>query len=708
MKSVRQLKSISSIFCICFFTNTYVFAQKSLPDTSLLDEIVVTATRTERKLSNVAIPTTVISSRLIQLSGSLRLNEILQEQSGLLLTSGSGSSAVGGGIFGNGIQMQGLSPDHTMILLDGEPLIGRQGGVMDLSRFAIGNIRKIEIVKGPSSSLYGSEAMGGVVNIITEPLQGKQLQATLRTGSFYNNDVALSGNYTGQKAAIYFYSNRNSSNGYDLNKATPEKTVDPFYSYTNQLKFSYNFSPATKLIISSRYYYSNQDSYYAINSPVLNVGGSGTVKDYNINPVLYHRFSHIVKSQLRLYASGYSFVQQLDSIANGKKYYADNFNQYFFRAENQTDIDCSKNNTFTFGGGYTVQNVNTSRYREPKQQHMFHAFAQDEWVYRKNLTIIAGLRYDYNSDFATRLSPKLSTNVKLNNKIQLNASYGAGFKAPDFRQLYLNFLNNAGDGYSIFGSSEFSVNNLLEQKMLGLVADILPAAYQIKSLMPEISSGFNLGAKIKADDKLNLDLNFFRNEIANLINYLPVAVNSNGTSIFSYVNVNSAFTQGAEINTTYQLFKNIKLSGGYQFLQTGDKDILQQIKNNKIYGRDMVNGAARLMTTKDYSGLLNRSKHMANFRVFYDDATSGWSASIRFIYRSRWGVLDKDGNGFANMDAEYAPSNLQINTTVAKKFNNHFTAQFGINNLANQTNAQFMPNTPGLNWFISMNYSLKK
>jgi outer membrane receptor for ferrienterochelin and colicins len=708
MKGISQKNCFVGLFSVCFFASTVVFAQKNLGDTSVLDEIVVTATRTERKLSNVAIPTTVISNRVIQLSGSLRLNEILQEQSGLLLTSGSGSSAVGGGIFGNGIQMQGLSPDHTMILLDGEPLIGRQGGVMDLSRFAIGNIRKIEIVKGPSSSLYGSEAMGGVVNIITEPLQGKQLQATVRTGSFNSKDIALSGNYTGLKAAIYFYTNRNSSNGYDLNKSTPEKTVDPFYSYTNQLKFSYNFSPATKLIVSSRYYYSNQDSYYAINSPVLNVGGSGTVKDYNINPVLYHRFSHITKSQLRLYASGYSFVQQLDSIGSGKNYYADNFNQYFFRAENQTDIDCSKNNTFTFGGGYTLQKVNTSRYREPKQQHMYHAFAQDEWVFRNDLTIIAGLRYDYNSDFSSRLSPKLSANYKLTDKIQLNASYGAGFKAPDFRQLYLNFLNNAGDGYSIFGSSEFSVNHLIEQQQLGLVADILPAAYQIKSLKPEISNGFNLGAKLKAADKLSFDINFFRNDITNLINYLPVAINSNGTSIFSYVNVNSAFTQGAEINTSYQLFSYFKICGGYQYLQTADKDILQLIKNGKVYGRDIVNGTARLLTTTDYSGLLNRSKHMANFRMFYDNTKNGWSASLRFIYRSRWGVVDKDGNGFANMDAEFAPANLQINTTVAKKINAHFTAQLGINNLGNQTNAQYLPNTPGLNWFISMNYSFKK
>ncbi|MBM3440704.1 MAG: TonB-dependent receptor, partial [Bacteroidetes bacterium] len=159
------------------------FALKSL------DDIVVTATRTERKLGNVAIPTFVIPQQQIRLSGLLRLNEILQEQTGIFITGGSGSNAVGGGVFGNGIQLQGLSPDHTMILLDGEPLIGRQGGVMDLSRFAIGNIQKIEIVKGPSSSIYGSEAMGGVINIITEQTNNRKIQAGIRSGSFLQTDA---------------------------------------------------------------------------------------------------------------------------------------------------------------------------------------------------------------------------------------------------------------------------------------------------------------------------------------------------------------------------------------------------------------------------------------------------------------------------------------------------------------------------------------
>ena len=148
-----------------------------------IDELIITATRNEKQLSNVTVPAILINSRNIQLTGSSRLNEVLEEQTGLFLSSGTGSTSVGGGVFGNGIQIQGMAPDYTLIMLDGEPLIGRHGGIIDLSRFTVGNIRRIEVIKGPSSALYGSEAMGGVVNIITEQRRNKYFNGGVRFGS---------------------------------------------------------------------------------------------------------------------------------------------------------------------------------------------------------------------------------------------------------------------------------------------------------------------------------------------------------------------------------------------------------------------------------------------------------------------------------------------------------------------------------------------
>jgi outer membrane receptor for ferrienterochelin and colicins len=460
-------------------------------------------------------------------------------------------------------------------------------------------------------------------------------------------------------------------------------------------------------MVNSRGFYGMQQSRYAINSPTLNIEGNGKTNDFIINPVFTHRFNNQLQTNLRFMVSGYQFKQQLDSIDNEKQYYFDQFRQGFYRAENQTDYSWNEKNTLSVGAGFTLQTVNTTRYLKEQQQQMWHAFSQHEWKGIKNLTLISGLRYDYNTDFAARLSPKLAAHYKINDKVKLTASYGAGFKAPDFRQLYLNFTNNAAEGYSIYGSNEFSMPLLLQQQNMGLIAVILPAAGLITKLQPEISNGFNLGAQLQFFTSLKIDINLFRNDVSNLINYIPVATHPNGTSVFSYINVNNAYTQGAEMNINYKI-ATLSINGGYQYLQTADKDELQKVKNKKVYGRNEVNGSARLMTRADYSGLLNRSKHMSNLRFFWKQKNKKWNASLRFIYRSRFGVTDRDGNGFANMKEEYAPDMLQTNMTVGYQLSRSFSLQGGVTNLFNQVNARYMSNIPGINWFTGLHYSFKK
>lgn len=698
---------------VCLFIEQFAVAQPrvSVEDTltsKSLEDVVVTATRTERKLGNAAIPTFVISQQQMKLSGLLRLNEVLQEQTGIFITGGTGSGAIGGGIFGNGIQLQGLSPDHTMILLDGEPLIGRQGGVMDLSRFAIGNIKKVEIVKGPSSSIYGSEAMGGVVNIITETAKGREIQAGIRSGSFLQTDAYLSGMIAGQKSALYYFLNRNSSNGYDLDAATPEKTLDPYRNYTAHVKYNYRLSPFLKLVLNTRYFQSKQERYYAINSPVVNVGGSGRTEDLHVNPVFIYARGTKLKSTLRVLASHYRFTQGLDSLNNQKQYYFDDFRQGFFRAENQTDLNFSKAGTLTLGAGHTVQTVNTTRYRGQKVQQISHAFVQHEWLPLQQMQLIGGMRFDHNSAFGARLSPKLAINYQFSDRLRFLASYGAGFKAPDFRQLYLSFVNNAADGYSIFGASEFSLVALQAQLQQGLIAQILPAAESIAMLRPEVSTGINLGVQAQPFQDLKFSANLFRNNIRNLINFIPVATQANGSSVFSYVNVNAALTQGMEVQLERKFNDKLQVATGYQFLLTADREALQAVRSGTVFGRDIVGGPARRMLLNDYSGLFNRSRHMANLRLFYDHKKTGWSGTMRFIYRSRMAAIDLDGNNFANMREEFSAGMLQVNMSVGKAIFKHMSVQAGINNLLNQIDTRFMPTIPGRHYFISIQFIQKK
>ena len=157
------------IFFFMLFGN--LFAQEMEKDsisTKILDEVIITATRSLRQLSSIPLPVILISKEKINQSGTIRLNEILVEQTGINIVQDESGF--------KGLQMQGISSDYIQILIDGIPLIGRRSGNFDLSRITLGNVKQIEIVKGPSSSLYGSEALGGVINIITEESESEEIK----------------------------------------------------------------------------------------------------------------------------------------------------------------------------------------------------------------------------------------------------------------------------------------------------------------------------------------------------------------------------------------------------------------------------------------------------------------------------------------------------------------------------------------------------
>jgi outer membrane receptor for ferrienterochelin and colicins len=121
-------------------------------------DIVVTGRRSPERLGESAVAVEVITREQIVTSGARDAAQILANQPGIQIDSS---------FRGEAIQMQGLDPQHTLILVDGERLIGARDGALDLTRLFAGDIERIEIVRGPASAIYGSDAIAGVVNVIT-------------------------------------------------------------------------------------------------------------------------------------------------------------------------------------------------------------------------------------------------------------------------------------------------------------------------------------------------------------------------------------------------------------------------------------------------------------------------------------------------------------------------------------------------------------
>ena len=146
-----QQKNIA-IFATAVFVlpELFSFSQKKFNDTSAIGEVVVAASRTEKSIGDIPVPVLVISKKMIQQTGSQKLIDILQQQTGLVLADNPLGQALQGypNPFGSGIQLQGLDPAYTLILLDGKPLTGRNAGILNPGRVAVGNIGQVEIVKG--------------------------------------------------------------------------------------------------------------------------------------------------------------------------------------------------------------------------------------------------------------------------------------------------------------------------------------------------------------------------------------------------------------------------------------------------------------------------------------------------------------------------------------------------------------------------------
>ena len=148
-------------FIIPFLYPYYLFGQSTIlvndSTKNKLEEVIITGTKTDRVLSSLPLNASIIKKEEIEKTNATRLSDIINEELGLITVSDFGGA--------EGIQMQGLDSEYTLILIDNQPLVGRLAGTLDLNRISVGNVKQIEIVRGPSSSLYGNNAFAGVVNL---------------------------------------------------------------------------------------------------------------------------------------------------------------------------------------------------------------------------------------------------------------------------------------------------------------------------------------------------------------------------------------------------------------------------------------------------------------------------------------------------------------------------------------------------------------
>lgn len=646
------------------------------------ETVVVTATRTRRDIEEVTIPVSVVTGQQIQRSGSLRLSDILGEQTGLQVVNDHGT----------GIQVQGFASDYTLIMIDGNPVIGRTAGTLDLSRISVRNVKQIEIVKGPSSALWGSDALAGVINIITEN-SVEPLSAGLTTRYGENKTLDLSGdlNVNTEKWSNKLFINRNSSGGYSLNPNSISQTVPEFSNYT----FSYNtdleISDRLMFDTSARYFTETQDNLSSITStegdPQI-LDSHASRGDFVARPSLtYHPIDRL-SLDLGWMTSFYKTVSDLEFEKSGDTYEYTEFNQYYNKPELQSTYRWTDQHHSVLGAGSVFERLDAERYPSQPDFTTRFLYLQHSWISSPDLEITGGFRFDGHSEYSSQISPKFSARYNLTDWIQLRGSVGRGFKAPEFRQLFLNFTNPTA-GYSVFGSSTVreGIDRLESEGNIGQI--LIPLA-NLDEIRAETSWAANFGVDLDVTERIRWRINLFRNNVTDLIETAPIARKTNGQSVFSYFNLHDVYTQGIETELRWTVSSNIHASIGYQFL-----DARRLFEEERTVQDDQ--GELVTRTLSSYEPMFNRSKHSGNVKIFYDNA-AGWGTTIRGMYRGTYGLYDSNGNGFVN-SSEYEPDYMLWNTSVFKKLFEDYVLQMGVDNLFDRTSIN-TPNLPGRLWYV--------
>jgi outer membrane receptor for ferrienterochelin and colicins len=590
------------------------------------NQLVVTGTRNEVRLKDSPVRVEVVSKERIANTAMTDLGDVLKEQTGLMLT----------GTVRSGIQMNGLGPDYTLILIDGQPVIGRVAGVLDLTRLSVGNVERIEVVKGPMSSMYGSEALGGVVNIITKrPDDGLHGNALVQVISRGPAEVRAEAGYGSDSLEVSGFVNYKQQAPFSLSLDTKTIPYAGFQDGTAQAKLLWKFHRGWKLTSWIRGFESESSGTFIESVAGQIAQNSGSVQQSDVSSTTSIEYA-LGRARLNLtaYGSIYNERYNFDTV-QGNAGSVDDLQRRIGRLYAQYDVSFNMHNRLMLGGEFLYDDIAGSRYTDSVGSTPLYrtgvAFAQWEGLPTSWISYVLSCRLDDNSVFGSALSPRLSILWKPNDHVRASASIGSGFKAPDFRQLFVTFSNRlAGAGYDLLGAQRLG-NTLVPERSLSYDASL-----RYEDGHRQLSSSTSL--------LYNAEVRTFRNDLRNLIEFYYVT-SVNGRDVYSYRNVAEAYTQGMEANLTLAIAHDptglYTVSGGYQYLDAADVQVLHAIDNGTAGYID------KPLTRSEYQGLWGRSRHSGTLRLQYDTPDKRANINIRLQFIGRFGDEALDKNGFA-------------------------------------------------------------
>jgi outer membrane receptor for ferrienterochelin and colicins len=603
-------------------SNDEIFAQFAMrEDFFQTQQIVVTATRTEKLMEDVPVVTELVTQAEIEEKGAEDLSEILEDRPGIAIESGTT-----GGQF---LYMNGVDSRRILVLVDNVPLSGKLNNRLQLNLIDADKIDHVEIVKGPGSALYGNDAMGGVINIITKGYsENLKLQANGRVGSndLYSGNFSFSGSNKGLDYALNVDHLRE---GFD--QGASEIEIKETLSSSVNGKVRYQNDAIGGLAFSGEYKKDEQTSESAFMGGISD--NNAKIKNLNSNLVWNKAFSD--RFNLRLIGYYTDNFRTYESASQGSSQPAsiDTTTDELFGVKSDFTVTPFEKVKVDFGFDFSSNDYENERLPAVQNRKQSGVFTQVETNLINNFTFTIGGRYDKITDLEGYFSPRLSAMYTFNSVLKLRGSYGGGFRAPSFIELYSDFpIPIPGMPLRVVGNPD---------------------------LKPEKSMGGNLGVEYLWNSFLLVNATLFHNKFEDMIvDYEPQPLT------YSYLNVESATFRGVELQTRLYLLNNLTTTLSYNFTDIDQKE--EDVAFSKI------------------------SPHTASLRVTYGLFQNRLKLSLRDQFFSERDILVVSGMSGAYTKVKKDAYN-EVDLTLSYNLNKLLTLRLGTTNLTDYTDKDYGP-----------------
>ena len=522
-----------------------------------LPAVVVTATRTERTVDDAPVRTEVVGREEIERTRAVTLKDALENVPGLQLREVHGKS-------GYEVTLQGMTSDQVLVLVDGLPITASTGSTVDLGQYLLAAVDRVEVVKGAASAQYGSAAMGGVINVITRPIQpGFSGQVTVDAGSRGSQDVSswparkhgqflLEGGTETLRARLSGDAIKDA--GFAVNPDGWARQGDAVERQQIALRLAWHPSRSGEVWAEAGTYAEDDEQRYTTYVPpneVLQRKTEEITRDRIASGARW-TFENGVAVQAKGVSEGYDSesIEYAGGAAGSRR----NAELRMRHLTLQTDLPAWAGQLWQFGADVHEETLDQTVNGVPEldgngkaKRSSNELFVQNDIVLGNDWELLLGARYQDDSDFGGHLAPKASLKVNVYSSGDwrgvLRASVGQGYRVPNLKERHYRF-DHSSIGYVVIGDP---------------------------NLKPESSDSVQLGGTFDFGPAVKVDANLFYNRVKDLIqidqdNGVPV----NGITEYRYENVGRARTQGLEAAVRWQATPSLTLQAAYTRTDTED------------------------------------------------------------------------------------------------------------------------------------------